>query len=70
MLKENSHSYITVSFCFSPSDVAKCLLELVTDETKNGEALIVKYNLKKYKIFPSLSWVALGNDKHNAIIQN
>ncbi|KAK2828062.1 hypothetical protein Q5P01_019096 [Channa striata] len=35
------------------SDVAKCLLELVTDETKNGEALIVKSDLKMYMPFPT-----------------
>uniref|UniRef100_A0A3B4T2Z0 Zgc:56585 n=1 Tax=Seriola dumerili TaxID=41447 RepID=A0A3B4T2Z0_SERDU len=36
------------------SEVAECLLELVTDETKNGEALIVKPNIKKYMTFPTL----------------
>ncbi|XP_041657741.1 15-hydroxyprostaglandin dehydrogenase [NAD(+)] isoform X2 [Cheilinus undulatus] len=39
----------------SVSDVAKCLLELLTDETKNGEAFIVSPQYKKYMVFPSLS---------------
>ncbi|XP_010790310.1 15-hydroxyprostaglandin dehydrogenase [NAD(+)]-like isoform X1 [Notothenia coriiceps] len=34
------------------SEVADCLLELVTDETKNGEALQIRYNGKKYMTFP------------------
>ncbi|XP_041808768.1 15-hydroxyprostaglandin dehydrogenase [NAD(+)]-like [Chelmon rostratus] len=33
------------------SQAAECLLELVTDEMKNGEALVVKSNLKKYITF-------------------
>ncbi|XP_045897124.1 15-hydroxyprostaglandin dehydrogenase [NAD(+)]-like [Micropterus dolomieu] len=35
------------------SEVAACLLELVTDETKNGEALIVLPKGRKYMTFPS-----------------
>ncbi|XP_071316846.1 15-hydroxyprostaglandin dehydrogenase [NAD(+)]-like [Trachinotus anak] len=38
------------------SEVAQCLLELVTDETKNGEALLVVPNRKKYMTFPTLTW--------------
>ncbi|KAF3841109.1 hypothetical protein F7725_006971 [Dissostichus mawsoni] len=34
------------------SEVADCLLELVTDETKNGETLQIRYNGKKYMTFP------------------
>ncbi|CAK6957295.1 -hydroxyprostaglandin dehydrogenase -like [Toxotes jaculatrix] [Scomber scombrus] len=37
------------------SEVAKCLLELVTDETKNGEALMVTTNIKKYITFPTFT---------------
>ncbi|XP_071316847.1 15-hydroxyprostaglandin dehydrogenase [NAD(+)]-like [Trachinotus anak] len=36
------------------SEVAECVLELVTDETKNGEALLVIPKVKKYVTFPSL----------------
>ncbi|CAJ1063663.1 -hydroxyprostaglandin dehydrogenase [Notolabrus celidotus] [Xyrichtys novacula] len=35
----------------SVSQVAECLLELVTDETKNGEALVVTPQMKKYMTF-------------------
>ncbi|XP_040005709.1 15-hydroxyprostaglandin dehydrogenase [NAD(+)] [Xiphias gladius] len=38
----------------SVSEVAESLLELVTDETKNGEALMVFPKGKKYMTFPSL----------------
>ncbi|KAM9332819.1 15-hydroxyprostaglandin dehydrogenase [NAD(+)]-like [Pholidichthys leucotaenia] len=34
-------------------EVAKCVLELVTDETKNGEALVVCKKGKAYMPFPS-----------------
>ncbi|XP_073336160.1 15-hydroxyprostaglandin dehydrogenase [NAD(+)] [Pagrus major] len=37
------------------SEVAENILELVTDETKNGEALLVMPTGKKYMTFPSLS---------------
>lgn len=37
------------------SDVADCLLELVTDETKNGEALLVFEKGKQYVTFPSFT---------------
>ncbi|KAG7231456.1 hypothetical protein INR49_011903 [Caranx melampygus] len=30
------------------SEVAECILELLTDETKNGEALLIFPNMKKY----------------------
>ncbi|XP_045896866.1 15-hydroxyprostaglandin dehydrogenase [NAD(+)]-like isoform X1 [Micropterus dolomieu] len=35
------------------SEVADCLLELLTDETKNGEALLVLPQGRKYMTFPS-----------------
>ncbi|KAM3601704.1 uncharacterized protein V6R79_017138 [Siganus canaliculatus] len=38
----------------SMSEVAESFLELVTDETKNGEALAVLPKQKKYLAFPSL----------------
>ncbi|XP_072231540.1 15-hydroxyprostaglandin dehydrogenase [NAD(+)]-like [Leuresthes tenuis] len=37
------------------SDVAECILELVTDVTKNGEALMVNPNGKKYMTFPTFT---------------
>ncbi|XP_019941178.2 15-hydroxyprostaglandin dehydrogenase [NAD(+)]-like [Paralichthys olivaceus] len=37
------------------SEVAECFLELVLDETKNGEALMVTPIFKKYRTFPSLT---------------
>ncbi|XP_068587693.1 15-hydroxyprostaglandin dehydrogenase [NAD(+)]-like isoform X1 [Cebidichthys violaceus] len=37
------------------SDVAEGLLQLVTDETKNGAAFMVKRDAKKYMTFPVLS---------------
>ncbi|XP_008288267.1 15-hydroxyprostaglandin dehydrogenase [NAD(+)]-like [Stegastes partitus] len=37
----------------TPSVVAECVLELVTDETKNGEAILVKHNEKTYVPFPN-----------------
>ncbi|XP_013770164.1 15-hydroxyprostaglandin dehydrogenase [NAD(+)]-like isoform X2 [Pundamilia nyererei] len=36
-------------------EVAECILELVTDETKNGEAFMVCTEMKGYVPFPSLS---------------
>ncbi|XP_028322754.1 15-hydroxyprostaglandin dehydrogenase [NAD(+)]-like isoform X2 [Gouania willdenowi] len=38
----------------SVSQVAECLLELLTDETKNGEALMVFKTGKTYATFPSI----------------
>lgn len=35
-------------FCFSVSKVAECVLELVMDETKTGEALVVNPKGKTY----------------------
>ncbi|XP_034461660.1 15-hydroxyprostaglandin dehydrogenase [NAD(+)]-like [Hippoglossus hippoglossus] len=37
------------------SEVAECFLELVMDATKNGEALVVTPNFKKYRTFPPLT---------------
>ncbi|XP_022050049.1 15-hydroxyprostaglandin dehydrogenase [NAD(+)]-like [Acanthochromis polyacanthus] len=37
-----------------PSVVAECVLELVTDETKNGDHLLVKHNEKSYVTFPEV----------------
>ncbi|XP_037605075.1 15-hydroxyprostaglandin dehydrogenase [NAD(+)]-like [Sebastes umbrosus] len=45
------------------SEVAEGLLELVTDETKNGEALMVRCTGKTYMTFPVVT-------DHNTIIQN
>lgn len=39
--------------CFSVSEVAECFLELATDETKNGEALLLLPKTKQYVTFPS-----------------
>ncbi|CAI5642873.1 15-hydroxyprostaglandin dehydrogenase [NAD(+)] [Oreochromis niloticus] len=36
------------------TEVAECILELVTDETKNGEALVVVKDSKFYVTFPTL----------------
>lgn len=36
-------------------EVAECILELVTDETKNGEAFMVRAEMKGYVPLPSLS---------------
>ncbi|XP_056265840.1 15-hydroxyprostaglandin dehydrogenase [NAD(+)]-like isoform X1 [Pseudoliparis swirei] len=38
------------------SEVAAGLLELVTDETKNGEALMLRNGGKTYMTFPTFSW--------------
>ncbi|XP_029030093.1 15-hydroxyprostaglandin dehydrogenase [NAD(+)] [Betta splendens] len=38
----------------APSEVAACVLELATDETKNGEALMVFAQGKQYVTFPTL----------------
>ncbi|XP_023147057.1 15-hydroxyprostaglandin dehydrogenase [NAD(+)]-like isoform X2 [Amphiprion ocellaris] len=37
-----------------PSVVAECVLELVTDERKNGDHLLVKSNQKSYVTFPEV----------------
>ncbi|GAA6232101.1 15-hydroxyprostaglandin dehydrogenase [NAD(+)]-like [Lates japonicus] len=37
------------------SQVAECLLKLVTDETNNGEALMVKTDMRKYVTFPTIT---------------
>lgn len=37
----------------SVSEVAECFLELVTDETKNGDALLLFPKMKQYVTFPS-----------------
>ncbi|CAN9501156.1 unnamed protein product [Ophioblennius macclurei] len=36
------------------SQVAECAVELAADETKNGEALVIGLNEKKYMTFPTL----------------
>lgn len=46
-------AFIPELFFFSVSDAVAPFLELVTDETKNGDALTVFPNGKKYVIFPS-----------------
>ncbi|XP_059207044.1 15-hydroxyprostaglandin dehydrogenase [NAD(+)]-like [Centropristis striata] len=55
------HLALSVEQCeetgvINPSEVAECVLQLVTDETKNGEALLVKYGEKKYMTFPVLTF--------------
>lgn len=54
----SSIHYIGVTaplFIFSVSEVAQHILELVTDETKNGEALLVTPAGKQYITFPSVA---------------
>lgn len=44
---------VTVPSYFSVTEVAESFLELVTDETKNGEALLVFPQGNNYVTFPS-----------------
>lgn len=45
---------------FSVAQVAESFLELVTDETKNGEALLVHANGTLYMEFPDLKLLQAG----------
>ncbi|XP_028276850.1 15-hydroxyprostaglandin dehydrogenase [NAD(+)]-like [Parambassis ranga] len=53
-LTDATHKLVEKMGVLSVSEVAECLLELVTDETKNGEALVVFPKGKKYVTFSSL----------------
>lgn len=46
--------------CFSVTQVAESFLQLVTDETKNGEALMVLPAATCYMEFPTLVWYTLA----------
>ncbi|KAM3602212.1 uncharacterized protein V6R79_026315 [Siganus canaliculatus] len=53
-LAEVTKSLYDVVGLISPSPVAECLLELVTDETKNGDIVTVTTKGREYKIFPPI----------------
>ncbi|GLD46708.1 15-hydroxyprostaglandin dehydrogenase [NAD(+)] [Lates japonicus] len=53
-LAEATQQLIDKMGILNVSDVAESVLELVTDETKNGEALLVFPKGKNYMTFPSL----------------
>ncbi|XP_018547944.1 15-hydroxyprostaglandin dehydrogenase [NAD(+)] [Lates calcarifer] len=53
-LAESTQQLIDKMGILNVSDVAESVLELVTDETKNGEALLVFPKGKNYMTFPSL----------------
>uniref|UniRef100_A0A3P9LPT5 15-hydroxyprostaglandin dehydrogenase [NAD(+)] n=1 Tax=Oryzias latipes TaxID=8090 RepID=A0A3P9LPT5_ORYLA len=38
--------------CLVPSEVAECVLDLVTDEVKNGETVLLSQSGRKYLTFP------------------
>ncbi|XP_026228963.1 15-hydroxyprostaglandin dehydrogenase [NAD(+)]-like [Anabas testudineus] len=46
--------YKEAAMILTPSEVAEFILELVTDETKNGEALMILQKENKYITFPSM----------------
>ncbi|XP_026228967.1 15-hydroxyprostaglandin dehydrogenase [NAD(+)]-like [Anabas testudineus] len=48
------HQVIETTGMLNPSEVAEFILELVTDETKNGEALMILQKGNKYITFPSM----------------
>ncbi|KAM9332196.1 15-hydroxyprostaglandin dehydrogenase [NAD(+)]-like [Pholidichthys leucotaenia] len=52
-LHEASQQIVEQLGVITVDEVAKCLLDLVTDETKNGEALLICEKGKKYMPFPS-----------------
>ncbi|XP_047235338.1 15-hydroxyprostaglandin dehydrogenase [NAD(+)] [Girardinichthys multiradiatus] len=54
-LADATRNLIQVMGTLTVSDVAEAILELLTDETKNGEALLVLPEGKKYIQFPSFS---------------
>lgn len=43
-----------MNLCFSVTEVAESFLQLVTDETKDGDALIVLPGVTRYMEFPVL----------------
>lgn len=46
---------VTIPFCFSVSKVADDFYEMLTDETKNGEALMITGKERIYIPFPQMS---------------
>ncbi|XP_077402166.1 15-hydroxyprostaglandin dehydrogenase [NAD(+)]-like [Vanacampus margaritifer] len=54
ILEEATRQLMDKHGVLSASEVAECLLELVTDESKNGEALMVSPKGKMYAAFPSI----------------
>ncbi|XP_049598133.1 15-hydroxyprostaglandin dehydrogenase [NAD(+)] [Syngnathus scovelli] len=59
VLKQPTQQLIEKHGVLSPSDVAECLLELVTDESKNGEALMVSSQAKTYTPFTSIPVISV-----------
>ncbi|XP_057677725.1 15-hydroxyprostaglandin dehydrogenase [NAD(+)]-like [Corythoichthys intestinalis] len=53
-LGETTRKLLEKHGVLSASEVAECLLELVTDESKNGEALMISFRGKMYTTFPSI----------------
>ncbi|CAN9501157.1 unnamed protein product [Ophioblennius macclurei] len=51
-LKEKNDELVQLFGVLDTSKVAEGLLQLVTDETKNGQALVVKSDVKDYVTFP------------------
>ncbi|KAM7398373.1 hypothetical protein PAMA_006329 [Pampus argenteus] len=54
-LMETTKQLVDKMGVISVSEVAESFLELVTDETKNGEALVIFKKSKTYVTFPTLS---------------
>ncbi|XP_061558663.1 15-hydroxyprostaglandin dehydrogenase [NAD(+)] [Phycodurus eques] len=54
LLEEPTRQLLDKHGVLNASEVAECLLELVTDESKNGEALMVSSKGKLYTTFPSI----------------
>ncbi|XP_026227560.1 15-hydroxyprostaglandin dehydrogenase [NAD(+)]-like [Anabas testudineus] len=53
-LEDATQQLVEVLGILTPSEVAQCVFELVTDETKNGEALMIFPKGKQYITFPSM----------------
>ncbi|XP_077447585.1 15-hydroxyprostaglandin dehydrogenase [NAD(+)]-like [Stigmatopora argus] len=53
-LEETTRQVIDKLGVLDVSEVAECLLELVTDQSKNGEALMIAVQGKMYTTFPSI----------------
>ncbi|KAF3705571.1 15-hydroxyprostaglandin dehydrogenase [NAD(+)] [Channa argus] len=53
-LQQSANQILEVMGILSASDVAEAVLELVTDETKNGEALVILGKGKHFVAFPSM----------------
>ncbi|KAM7374678.1 hypothetical protein PAMP_007323 [Pampus punctatissimus] len=54
-LMESTKQLVDKMGVLSVSEVAESFLELVTDESKNGEALVISKQRKTYVTFPALS---------------